>query len=541
METPKYNLLHEPWIPCELSGGSTVKLGLWDVLARAHEIIEIYDPSPLVTTSLHRLLIVLMYRCVPASSDEDFDSNWKTLWESPTLPTGNIERYFAQWSERFSLFDENYPFYQTPSLSVVQEDKQGNLQEHPDSIFRLHNDTPDVALSYLFEHRQLSQDSVVIPVDEAARLLVATQSYGISCSQSGRYTFNGETKHDPGGRQNGLLYTGLVCWLAGQSLKETLLLNWTRYVCPELDMPCWERNDYAASITSSQGKGNEHIPRGMLDRFTWQARMARLIPTYQYGNLAVSQIHFTQGRQARKAVIRDEMQFYIRDSKGEVESVLQLRRDKAGWRNIHSLLLFSSLKQNDTRPAVIRQVSERIEYGELNVNTRRYLQLHVTGHSNDKAKTVLWRHDFQAIPVRLIADPNLSMLLGRLMSEAEDMSNILQRKTEKLCQVFLCPKYFDMDGEPINKPPERKKWESLSRCIDPRPAYWARLESVFQRLLLHIADDEGDASEVWRKALDNQARIAFSEAASQLGDSVRAIKAEALASVKTKTRKGRTA
>ena len=72
----EFNLVDEKWIPCLIAGEkSPQEFSLREVLVQAHEISEIFDNSPLVTISLHRLLLAILHRNFgPASF-----SKWKEL------------------------------------------------------------------------------------------------------------------------------------------------------------------------------------------------------------------------------------------------------------------------------------------------------------------------------------------------------------------------------------------------------------------------------------------------------------------------------
>lgn len=74
---PHFNLVDEPWIPClMLEDNTREELSLGGVFARSREIRELYDPSPLVTVSLHRLLLAILHRNFgPRNLDA-----WRDLW-----------------------------------------------------------------------------------------------------------------------------------------------------------------------------------------------------------------------------------------------------------------------------------------------------------------------------------------------------------------------------------------------------------------------------------------------------------------------------
>ena len=532
MNSPEYSLVSEEWIPCRFMNGKVLKLGLKEVLFQAHDIAEIYDASPLVTTALIRLMLALLYRCYPAVTDVEFDANWKRLWYASKLPNAEIETYLGEWQERFYLFHDKYPFYQTAGMSVVKESTKGAIEEDPDNVFRMHKDTPDVAVSHLFDHRHLYESQVDIPVDEAARLLIATQNYGTSSSQSGRYMLGGEAKFDPGGRQNGLLFKGIVCWLTGRTLKETLLLNWVHYIARENDYPCWESEDYTNQITSSQKKGNARVPAGPLEIYTWQARMVRLLLIERQGSFRVAQVHFTQGRQAQKATIRDPMKFYLRGSNGEDESVLCMTEEKASWRDVHALLQFKHLKQNDTRPPVLLHIAERLDKGDVTRNDLPPLILNVSGFVNTQAKLILWRHDRLPLPVAYLEDADLISRLASLLAEAEKVEEALQTATKALCRNFLAPGLNDAYGNRIKeaKEPHPSQVTNLKACLNPASAYWKMLETDFNILLFSLTGaDKEEASENWKDAIQERAKQAFAEAIIRLGNTPQVYKAGILA------------
>jgi len=112
-----FNLIDKAWIPCSMNG-EIKKLGLLETLRDSHEIKGIYDPSPLITASLHRLLLAILHRSFrgPANSGE-----WKGLWERWDEKTPRLTDYFAKWYHRFDLFDADYPFYQCASLPLSYE------------------------------------------------------------------------------------------------------------------------------------------------------------------------------------------------------------------------------------------------------------------------------------------------------------------------------------------------------------------------------------------------------------------------------------
>ena len=109
-----FNLIDEKWIPCVMANGEARALNLRDVLTEAHEVHEIFDTSPLVTSSLHRLLLAVLHRCFPTHSLAE----WKTLWLRQCFDAAVLNNYFAKWYERFDLLHTAKPFYQRSNLTL---------------------------------------------------------------------------------------------------------------------------------------------------------------------------------------------------------------------------------------------------------------------------------------------------------------------------------------------------------------------------------------------------------------------------------------
>ena len=82
------------------------------MLSDAHRLQEIADASPLVTVALYRLLLAILHRVFGPPTLDD----WERLWESGAFDRDRVAEYLNAWRHRFDLFDEQRPFYQSPSL-----------------------------------------------------------------------------------------------------------------------------------------------------------------------------------------------------------------------------------------------------------------------------------------------------------------------------------------------------------------------------------------------------------------------------------------
>ena len=57
---PSFNVLDRGWIPVVTADGSIQELGIRETLAKAHELREISDPSPLEEYSVYRFLSLFL-------------------------------------------------------------------------------------------------------------------------------------------------------------------------------------------------------------------------------------------------------------------------------------------------------------------------------------------------------------------------------------------------------------------------------------------------------------------------------------------------
>jgi CRISPR system Cascade subunit CasA len=168
-----FDLTAQPWIPCIMSDGTAVQVGLQEALSRAHEIREILAPSPLVTVSLHRLLLAILHRNFGPSDAQQ----WRDMWQSGQFAAEPLMQYFDKWRHRFDLFDSERPFYQYPGL--------------PDKMFKsvalLAYELASGNNPTLFDH-SLDNHPQALDAGQAACLVVATQSFhlgGLCATEQG--------------------------------------------------------------------------------------------------------------------------------------------------------------------------------------------------------------------------------------------------------------------------------------------------------------------------------------------------------------------
>src|SRR5690606_32716155 len=108
---PSFDLRNETWIKYSDEGGIH-DISFVDVLTGAHNIKEVVGETPPVTIALHRLLLAILHRIYRGPKNAEA---WNDLYTRGSFDAEKIKQYFDGLPDRFDLFHEKYPFYQTAS------------------------------------------------------------------------------------------------------------------------------------------------------------------------------------------------------------------------------------------------------------------------------------------------------------------------------------------------------------------------------------------------------------------------------------------
>ena len=510
----EFNLIDEPWIPCIAPQGQRVEYGIRDTLLKAHDLREICDDSPLVTVALHRLLLSILYRA--HSGPQDFKA-WNSLYTSGAFNPDNVTGYLNKWSDQFDLIANTYPFFQMAQLEMKKAV----------CVTRLATECASGNNATLFDHCS-GEEEVHWLSAQAAKSLIACQSFALGFGRSGNAKINGKDETLPYSA-DAIALRGMSIWLQGKTLFDTLMIN----LAPTSDpsSPPWELDDSHKHRDRLDGKNRKPVPSfGVVDRLTWQSRLVRLLPN----GGTFSRMYFTQGRSADKSP-GDPMKVY-RASKEEGISAVPLGSGKAAWRDAHSILTIPAANSNERRPECFNLVARVRSTGA--VQPERQFVAHVVGLASAPKKAgkfLLWRHERMPVPAALLADVNLIERLGGLLQNAEQAAFELNNRTRRIAKLYLAPDAESPDGRRADK----EEVARVARAIDPRPAYWARLEKHFFALLENLPndwdtasddwrpDDRQAASNAWRGHVKGEARRALEESIRSLGTTARTIQAVA--------------
>jgi CRISPR system Cascade subunit CasA len=461
------------------------------VLIKAHQIAEIRDESPLVIAALHRLLLAILHRCYRGPKKP---ADRVAIRKAGRFDPGRIEAYFTEWADRFDLFHEKYPFYQTPGFKTKE----------PSGINRLAQELSRGNNAALFDHTTDDPPPALTP-GRAARVLVAEQAFAVGGGKSD----TGNTTHAP-------LVSGAIVLPRGNTLLETLWLNLTVFSNREPvashddDLPVWERPPAEPHRQTSR-------PRGYLDYLTWQSRTLRLDPEEADGQVLVRRVWYAQGRKLEPGTgFYDPMIAYSR-SKEEGDRPIRLSANRDLWRD--SAALFQFAETDQFKGPTTLQTLASYELKEVLPRAARY-RLAVFGLCTDKAKVNFWRYETLPLPVGYLDRPELVEALKQALSLAELVGDAL-RKAGWAAAANRLTANQDMK-------PDTDRVRALVESFAPDRLYWSRLERPFRELLLALADEGVDLGEGIRgwywDTLDRTARNAFEQSVGRT-DGARDLKA----------------
>lgn len=494
-----FNLVDEPFIPCLLAGGTREELGVRDALLRAHEIRELRDGSPLVTVTLHRLLLAVLHRVYPTGSLAD----WKKVWRAGRFDAGKLGEYLQQVRHRLDPFDADHPFYQTGGMAT----------DRPLPVAALFDELACNNNATLFDH-STNEGGRAASAAEAARGLIVRQAFALGLGVSPDVTIRGR-RVKTGNRKDGPLARGLLVLVRGHNLFETLLCNLTQYSPSADDLPVWERDDPEALVGQARADGR-------LDLYTFQCRRLRLVP--EGDGPGVSHVHFAQGRAPDPQQKDDPMKPYRKDPKrGWVE--FGISEERAVWRDSSALL---ELTHDQERPfAALNWLDRAAAEGVVPRHALYSLDTFAVGTKPGKASSIiLWRHERMPLPLAYLDDRDLVAALKAALALAEEAGRSLRKAAWLTASLVLAPD--------AGRKPDTDRVRDLVDGLVPERAYWSALEVPFKQLLVDLpgAGSQGrrtDRLARWMtEVVGPAARDAFDASAGRMDHSGRFLRAAAV-------------
>ncbi len=527
MTIPKFNLVDQPWIPCIDSKGEQVEHGLMDVLSNAHKIREVHDGSPLITATLHRLLIAILHHIL--QGPRNF-TQWARLWHGGegSFDPDVLRQYFHSPSryDAFDLFDPDRPFFQsTAAPFYVLDSKKGENKPLLSPVTRLMTERASGNNDTLFDH---SVDHAPVPVTPsvAARLLLACHGYAMRGRITSINAADASAKAGP-------LVKGAVAIVRGETLFQTLMLNLHAYdgahglpfaFSEADDIPPWDRKD---CVTARERKLN-----GYIDLLCWQSRSVRLMPEIDdNGQVRITQVVLLKGEQFPEGFHRFRHETMVsfgfnRDASPTQDPfpALGFREDKALWRN--SLSLFHSIDQECQRPMIIDWLNNLADEGHI--SSDMVLPLDLFGLKSDQAKVLLWRHERLPLSLKLVRYPALQISLRDALRLAESGREVLRKSAVVFCQSLLMKDLNRRIGTE-----QQREINAFAESLGIERRYWGVLESRFHSFLdelgrldpVNAASSVNELMQRWQKQIETTASQAFRDGIESQGQSAKTLRA----------------
>lgn len=514
--SPTFNLIDKSWIPVLTKNGTIEDVGLRDLLARAHELREIAHDSPLVVASMTTLLVALLQSAWQGETQRQRDAEWKRLWNLGRFDKSVLDDYFEKWKDRFDLFHEEFPFYQTAGLEM----------EKTSSIERLMM----AEWSGGIYANQSEISAAQTPPALAAMALIATQSFVIGLGIASKVKVAGQSLEVPR-LTGGILMSGLTIWPKGASLFETLMLNTVPHERSLEDAPCWELDfneplklrdtplEKSSNKTEKAPSRKVVSPRGICDLLTLQSRLIRLLPQSINGEVFVPEIYFSQGRsfQSGNSTLAFHPFKLYEDNKKIGFLPLGVSEGKAIWRNSAALLSSERRKRDPLNNLAF--ISRQAAAGILDSNFRASLDVvGLAVNPQNAASILLWRHDRLPLPLALLLDENAESRVATAIGEADALAEEMRARFAVVARALLMPERL---GSGISPDPDDVK--GLVNKFDPRRAYWPQLETPFLDFLTLLSDDYAAANDAWHAHIEKAANDSFRDTCNALGDGPRAV------------------
>ncbi len=488
IDPPTFNLWVDPWITVERPDGQLSTLSISHVLTQATNFRALFDPSPLVIVSIHRLLVAILQDIIRPEDEEDLYQ----LWEDVEFPSEDIAQFGRDYAHRFDLFSDELPFLQSADIPLYPA-KKGKGK----SIgYLLQEENAGTAVTHY--HHSYQAEQIHCPTC-CAKGLLSIPAFASSGGAGIKPSINGVPPIYilPGGEN---LFQSLAASLTTPSYQPSV-------ADADNDMPWWRHPPHV------EKKGVVHKV-GYLHSLTFPARRMRLYPEKmtqscsRCGSQAawgVSEMTFEMGEERPKeaAFWQDPFAAYKIRKDGETPIPIRPIAGKAMWREYEALFL-PTIKEAEKagfiRPFLIGQlqlISDELPFGKSTDYPFQVIGL----RTDMKAKTFEWESNGFQVPPDILVDVDIANKIVAAIKFATDIDAIIKR-------TFIA--YFGGDGK-------QKRHENLKMRLSQ--AYWAALLIDFNQMVADFneTDQLDPAFHYWLKSVQNTAIKQFSTYAKLVG------------------------
>ena len=491
-DPPHFNLWSEPWLTVEKPSGALEMVGIEQLLLNTAVYRTLFDPSPLIVVSIHRLLTAILQDIF----QPEYEENLLDLWEADTFPPDKIRQFGAEYAHRFDLFSVETPFLQSADLPLYPE-KRGKGRAIG---YLLQEQTAGTAVTH-YNHTYDAEQILCAPC--CAQGLLAIPPFASSGGAGIRPSINGVPPIYviPGGEN---LYHSLVASLVTPNFQPDVADR-------ENDTPWWRHHPVV-------GEKEELLKVGYLHSLTFPARRVRLHPEKmrrpcsrcgQQTTWGAFETVFKMGesRPKESAFWRDPFAAY-RIKKDKVTPIRPLE-GKAIWREFSGLFLPQGQDGAYYRPSVIGQLEVDDIREAMPHDATTPLPFQVIGLRTDmKMKIFEWDSAGFSVPPMVLSDPEVARKIQNAITFAEECEYKVLKRI--YAQHFGGVSKQHPDATPI-KGSTAVKNQMLQ-------AYWQKLGDEFRNWMTHFtpnADSEA-IFEAWLQTVIRVGSEVFRHAADQL-------------------------
>src|SRR5690625_5219599 len=120
----EFNLTDSQWLKAIDDAGETRSVSLRELFTEARTLRALSGDLPTQTFALIRLVLAILQRALigvttnTAAEVVDQVERLEEKWEESVLPL--VLNYLDEWRDRFYLFHESEPFFQTPGMTTAK-------------------------------------------------------------------------------------------------------------------------------------------------------------------------------------------------------------------------------------------------------------------------------------------------------------------------------------------------------------------------------------------------------------------------------------
>ena len=511
---PSFNLWTEPWISLE-GDGAVKQHSIRDALLNAYDYVAIYDLSPLVVVGIHRLLTAILQDALNPRENNDLEQ----LWKDGRFPPDKIKRFEEQYADRFDLFSDDKPFFQSHDLPMFPDAKAQKANK-PKPVAQLFPEIPSGPSLVTHYRHTIEEEQVFSPATVAAGL-VAMPPFVSSGGAGLLPSINGVPPIYvlPSGRT---LFESLTA-----SLISARLLD--EYATTQGDLAWWKRTQVIVHDSKKKKPGmkfSEHRQLsevGYLHGLTFPARKVRLHPerlnaacsrSGQRSEWLVRTMVFRMGESylAEAPIWKDPFSAYRLPSKPTSRrkaaaskstnkpKPIRPARGRVAWREFTGLFLQRNDKNQRTRrPLFLDQFAELKISKQVETYPFRCVALQTDG----KMKFFEWMDFGFDVPPTLLRDPDGAQWTDKALLFTIGCAETITR-------------VFSTSFGRKTKNSERFKRIKVRMEED----YWSTLAGEFRQFILVLCDraKRQQILDDWFDTVVHEAQKVFDHAAEATGD-----------------------